>query len=200
MIFLPEIPGLYLKLAAIAVALVAAFCDLRTHKIPNKLTFPASAAGIICQAFYFASWANTKDIFMQFSAGFASGICGWFMGVFIMSITKLFMRKFGHGDTKLVAALGSFLGPWMVLLVYFYYSLCFGAFSILRLVATAPWQQLLMAFQLKSAGVEAPKVDMEKLQDARKEIIPVAPFICLGLICAVVFESQTLEFLGFHDD
>src|SRR5262245_33421432 len=96
------IPGLLMRIAALIIVGVAAVIDYRTHKIPNKLTFPASAIGIIAQAIYFASWANSKDVFLQATAGFVYGIMGWFLGVFVMSFIKFFLRQMGHGDTKLV--------------------------------------------------------------------------------------------------
>jgi prepilin signal peptidase PulO-like enzyme (type II secretory pathway) len=194
---LPEIPFLVLKIAALIVVGIAAFCDLRTHKIPNKLTFPASGIGIIMQTAYFASWSNQKDLVLQLAAGALTGVLGWFAGVLIMSITKVFLRQMGHGDTKLVAAVGTFLGPWLVLVVYLYYGLCFGIYSSLKMASAVPWGQLWVSSEMKKAGVEPIAVSMEKLTETRKQIIPVAPFIALGTLCCVLFEKQTLQFLGF---
>lgn len=186
-----------LKIAALLVVAIATACDLKSRKIPNKLTFPASAVGIVMQTIYFASWSTEKDIWLQLAAGFVTGILGWFVGVFIMSFTKLFMRQFGHGDTKLVAAIGTFLGPWLVLLVYLYYCICFGIYTCFKMACAVPWGQLWISSEMKKAGVEPLKVNFDKLNASRKEIIPVAPLIALGTICCILFEKPTLEFMGF---
>lgn len=176
---------------------IATICDLRTRKIPNKLTFSASFLGIIAQSVYFGSWSGARDGVMLYAAGALCAVMGWFMGVFVMSIYKIFMRQMGHGDTKLVAAVGSLLGPWFVLLVIFYYMICFGIYSILAMAAAVPWHQMWISSELKKAGVSPMNVSLDKLEETRKKIIPVAPFIAAGTLCAVLFEIPTREFLGF---
>ena len=42
-----------LKGAAVAVAAAASFTDLKTRKIPNKLTFSAMLAGLACNLVLF---------------------------------------------------------------------------------------------------------------------------------------------------
>lgn len=194
---MPEIPFLYLKIVALIIVGIATLCDLRTRKIPNKLTFPASLLGIIAQSIYFGSWANERDAALLYAAGALFAIFGWLMGVLVMGIYKLFMRQMGHGDTKLVAAIGTWLGPWFVLLVIFYYMICFGVYSIIAMAAAVPWQQLWISSEMKKAGVSPINVSMDKLTEVRKKIIPVAPLIALGTLCAVIFEIPTREFLGF---
>jgi prepilin peptidase CpaA len=194
---LSEIPFLVLEIAALIVVSTGAICDLKTHKIPNRLTFPAAAVGIVMQALYFLSWSSGRDRLLCLAAGAATGILGWIVGVLVMSVTKLFLRQFGHGDTKLLAALGTFLGPWLVLIVYLYYGLCFGVFSVYKMASAVPWQQLWISSEMKKAGVEMP-VNLDELTRTRKELIPVAPFIALGTFCCVLFEKPTLAFLGFH--
>lgn len=184
---------------ALIVVSIAAASDIKTHKIPNKLTFPAAGLGIILQALYFASWSNSHDIALNAAAGALNAIIGWWVAVIIMSTTKLFMRKFGHGDTKLMAAVGSILGPGPVLMVYLYYSLCFGIFSLVTLGTKVPWQQFFMVSEMKKAGATGASVDMGELNAARKEIIPVAPFIALGTMCTLLLEKQTLIFFNFVD-
>ena len=193
------IPGIALRLIALAVVAIASATDLKSRKIPNKLTFPASFLGIFLQGLYFASWSKTNDIPLAFAAGAANAIIGWFTGVFVMAITKAFMSKFGHGDTKLMGAIGSIVGPGPVLLVYFYYSLIFGFYSLFRMIFALPWKQMAMAYEVKQAGGAWQSPNMDGLNAIRKEIIPVAPFIALGTLCTFVFEKQTLLFFGFTE-
>jgi len=192
-----ELPSIVLKSAALIVVAIASVCDLRTHKIPNKLTFPASAVGIIMQSIYFASFSLSHDLLLRLGAGFIVGILGWIVGVLIMSFAKLFLRQMGHGDTKLVAAVGTFLGPWLVLVVFLYYSLCFGIYACARMVMAVPWGQVWVSSEMKKAGLDATKVNLDELARARKEVIPVAPLIALGTLLCIIFEKPTVAFLGF---
>lgn len=193
------IPGIFLRIVALIVVSIASATDIKSHKIPNKLTFPAAFLGILLQGIYFASWTRMNDMPLAFAAGATNAVIGWFTGVFIMAVTKAFMSKFGHGDTKLMGAIGSILGPGPVLMVYFYYSLCFGIFSLFRMAIALPWKQLAMSFELQKAGGQWQGVNMDGLNAIRKEIIPVAPFIALGTLCTFLFEKQTLLFFGFVD-
>jgi prepilin peptidase CpaA len=195
---LREIPFLVLEIASLIVVSIAVVCDIRSHKIPNKLTFPASFIGIILQSIYFASWSNGRDLPLFLVAGALTAVLGWFAGVLVMGLTKFFLRQFGHGDTKLVAAVGTFMGPWLVPVIYLYYGLCFGIFSFVKLALVIPWGQLYVQAEMKKAGLTPPALNLEKLSQTRKELIPVAPFIALGTLCCVLFEKPTLEFLGFH--
>jgi prepilin peptidase CpaA len=193
-----EIPFDALKLAALIVVSIGTVSDLRSRKIPNRLTFPAALIGIVAQSVYFASWGYSGDYWLRALAGAINGMLGWFTGIFIMSITKIFLRKFGHGDTKLVGAVGAFLGPGMVLIVYLYYSLVFGLYSLVSLAWSVPWHDLWMAQEMRKAGAQAKTPDMSKFNEARKGLIPVAPFIALGTLCAVILQQPTMEFLGFN--
>lgn len=193
------IPGIVLRIVALIVVSIASVTDLKSHKIPNVLTFPAALLGIALQSLYFASWSRAHDIGLSLAAGATNAVIGWFTGVFIMALTKAFMSKFGHGDTKLMGAVGSIIGPGPVLMVYFYYSLCFGFYSLVRMVLALPWKQLAMSIELKQAGGDWQAADMDALNAIRKEIIPVAPFIALGTLCTFLFEKQTLLFFGFTE-
>lgn len=191
-----EIASCVLTGFALLVVGIAAAWDIKTHKIPNKLTFPAALVGIVLQIIYFVSCGYAGDFWLRALTGAINGILGWFTGVFIMSFTKLFLRKFGHGDTKLVAAVGAILGPGSALLVYFYYTLVFGFYSLIAMAVSLPWWNLWMSSEMKKVGAQDVHVDMEKFNTVRKGIIPVAPFIALGTVLAIVLHKATLEFFG----
>ena len=96
-----------LRVAALGVAAVGAGVDLRTRRIPNLLTFGAATAGLGLQI-----WTSGTD-------GLVSGGSGWLLGVALF-LPMFLLRGMGAGDVKLLAAVGSFLGPVGVLWTAFF--------------------------------------------------------------------------------
>jgi prepilin peptidase CpaA len=101
---------------AIAVALVAAVCDLRTRRIPNALTFGAAAAGLVASA-----WAGGLS-----GAGASAG--GWLLALG-MWLPIYALGGMGAGDVKLMAAIGAWLGPGAVLFAALYSAIAGGVMA-----------------------------------------------------------------------
>jgi prepilin peptidase CpaA len=87
-----------IHVAALSVASFACVFDLRTRRIPNWLTFGATAVAL---AFHFVSGG---------AGGVAQGVVGWATGVALL-IAPYALGGMGAGDLKLVGALGAWLGP-----------------------------------------------------------------------------------------
>jgi prepilin peptidase CpaA len=83
---------------ALIVGCVACVTDIRSTRIPNVLTFGAAGAGLLFQTF------------APGGAGFASALAGWLVGAAIFFI-PFALRGIGAGDIKLMAALGTWIGP-----------------------------------------------------------------------------------------
>lgn len=89
---------------------VAAVTDLRTRKIPNKLTLPAFVLGLVFQFVFHPYGAGTLgssllDAGKAFAVGFGTLFVLWIIG------------GGGAGDTKLMGALSVWLGSKMTLAV-----------------------------------------------------------------------------------
>ena len=81
----------------LAMVLAAAVIDFRTRRIPNVITFPAMAAGLLIAGLV-AGWAGLAD-------AMAAGV--------LLGLPYLMLFLFaggGAGDVKLMAALGMWLG------------------------------------------------------------------------------------------
>jgi prepilin peptidase CpaA len=108
--------NLYQELA-VAVAIVAAVCDLRTRRVPNNLTFGAAVLAVAVHG-YFGGWP-----------GIGLSVLGW--GVGLALFFPLFaLGGMGAGDVKLLAAVGAFVGPWAALWVALFTSIAGGVMAI----------------------------------------------------------------------
>jgi prepilin peptidase CpaA len=121
----------FFQVFAIVLALVAAFWDLRTRRIPNLLTFGAALMAIAAHGY--ASGLS--------GAGWS--LVGWCVGVlFFFPIFAL--GGMGAGDVKLLAALGAWLGPGPVVWVALFSLIAGGALGLLVAVGSGYVTQALM--------------------------------------------------------
>jgi len=91
-------PHLILGFDALAVAVAAAVVDVRQHRIPNWLTYFGIAMGIVLRCFFYG-WR-----------GVSSALAGCLVAGGIVFLFYL-VRTMGAGDVKLLAAVGSLVGP-----------------------------------------------------------------------------------------
>lgn len=185
------------RICALVLAVVAAVIDYRTRKIPNVLTFSAPVAGLALQSWYYGEHSHLGHE-AGMVAGAVSAIMGWIAGTGLMVATKLILKEFGHGDSKLMGALGSFIGPGEIILTYGFYSVSFGIFSFFWLWSTFPWAQLAVSMSAQRSGLPAVRLDLDRFNQARKTTVPVAPFIAIGLLTMMLFEKTALQFMGFN--
>jgi len=83
--------------AAIALVTVAAFFDATRHRIPNLLTYPSWALGLLLGA-YAAGLGGMSNALMGFAVGF--------FPLFLMFMGG----SLGGGDVKLMGGVGALLG------------------------------------------------------------------------------------------
>lgn len=90
-------------LSILLILLTAAvFTDLRTHRIPNILVFPALALSLLVHTL-----DSGFDGLMVAGGGLAVGIA--------VLLPFYLVGGMGAGDVKLVGVVGSLLGPWAAL-------------------------------------------------------------------------------------
>lgn len=104
-------------LPVLAIAAAACITDVTTRRIPNVLTFGAAAGALLVRGTLFGM------------SGVFEGTAGWITG-FIILFPLFFVRGLGGGDVKLVAALGTWLGPGDALLLALYTAVAGGVIGI----------------------------------------------------------------------
>lgn len=111
-----------LLLATLAVAVAT---DLRSRRIPNRLTLPALGAALLIRLL-FGGWSGSE--------GLASGLGGALVA-FAPFFLLASMGGMGMGDVKLAAAVGGFLGIEGILPALFWIAVAGGVQGAIALVA-----------------------------------------------------------------
>lgn len=109
--------GIVILLAAL---IAASLTDIAWRKVPNAITFPLAAFGILYH-FYVSGWG-----------GLIFSTTGILAGAILLVIFYL-MGGIGAGDVKLMGAVGSILGPVNVFYAFVYCALLGGIYSIVVL-------------------------------------------------------------------
>jgi len=104
--------------AVAAVTAIAAVVDIRTRRVPNWLTFGAAAFGI-------AMATVGLD-----GVGVAGAFEGLLVGLLLM-LPGHVIGKTGAGDVKLLAALGTLLGPKAIVMAFLYSAVAGGGLAVL---------------------------------------------------------------------
>jgi prepilin peptidase CpaA len=161
--------------AAIALALVAAVCDLRNRRIPNLLTFGGAAAAVVF------------SLFTHGASGLWTSLGGWLAGLGLF-LPFWLLGGMGAGDVKLLACLGAWLGPEATLYAALYASVAGGAMAIAMALATGYLGeavlnvQMLLGHFMKSGLKPLPAVT---LQGSRGPRLPYALPIAAGAVAAI---------------
>ena len=100
------------------VAALATFSDLRTGRIPNALTFGAMAGGLLFSAIHAGG------------AGLATSLLGGVVGLALF-FPLFALGGMGGGDVKLLAAVGTWLGPFGALQAALWASLAGGVLAVI---------------------------------------------------------------------
>ncbi|HWI54228.1 MAG TPA: A24 family peptidase [Desulfobacteria bacterium] len=119
---------IYLTLFIVSLAAVI---DLRIRRIPNVLTMPAIAFGIILNTYNSGLGGGVNAL-----AGFTSGI--------LVLLIPFILGGMGAGDVKLLAAIGALNGTQFVLQASLYSALSGGVIALI--VAAARGQLGLVTF------------------------------------------------------
>ena len=119
-----------LWLLVVFVAVWAGVMDWRYRRIPNWLTLPATAVGLLVNA-ALGGWAGVK-----------ASLLGLGFGLLVL-LPFVVLKAIGGGDWKLVGALGAFLGPNRVISVLIGSLIVAGAMATVLVVGKGRVRQTL---------------------------------------------------------
>ena len=158
-------------LAVVAASGAAAAIDVRTGKIPNRLTAGVAVLGIALTA---AGWTGHS---------MAAAVIGGGIG-FVMMLPGHVFGGTGAGDVKLVAALGTLLGPAGAFMAVLYGAVAGGVLA----VAHALRRRRLATTLSRTARLVAAPVEAKKDIDgaAVHSRFAYGPAIAIGAITAAL--------------
>lgn len=159
-------------LLPLSIALWIAWGDIRTYRIPNYLTIGTALTGLVYQATFHG--AN----------GLGNGLLGLVLGFFLLFPVYL-LGGMGAGDVKALAALGTWLGPSLTLMLFCYMAIAGGLIALGVLIYKGllwakmrqSWSYLLSWILFRPTGLTPgppPKADVQG--------IPYGVAIAIGMV------------------
>ena len=143
-----------LRLLLAALVVTAGAWDLRSRRIPNALTIPALAAGIVLQ-WLLHGWAGLADAALGAAAALA------------ITLPLFALRGLGGGDVKLMAAAGVMTGPRNFLVIFLLNALLGGIVALVlvmtrgRLVRTLRNTAAILGQMVRGRAPHAANADLD---------------------------------------
>ena len=149
------------------LVIVAMVTDLKSQRIPNKLTFSAAVIGILLN-----SWLTGVG-------GLIFSLQGLMFGLVIF-IVPYIIGKVGAGDAKLMGAVGAFIGLRGVFIAFIYIAIAGGIYSLFIILSHRKQFKGFFREQYINALVfqVTKKLDLENKQKKGR------PRLCYGLAIA----------------
>jgi prepilin peptidase CpaA len=177
--------SMILSLLICSLVSLAAFFDLRSHKIPNILTYPSMVLALC----YYSSIYGLKGFYFSL-AGIGTGI-----GLLIL---PYILGGMGAGDAKLLGAVGGFIGAKATVISFVYIALIGCVYAVLLLFVKRKdfkgyFQGLYLTFKLflmtRNFIPDQPHVQRNRPR------VYYGIAIAAGTICYIAFEWTGKQFI-----
>jgi prepilin peptidase CpaA len=158
--------------AAVAGAgLASTLVDLRTRRVPNALNLAIASVGLLLAAL---RWTPT---------GVSSACLGLVLG-FVLMLPGYFLGATGAGDVKLLASIGTLLGPKDVMVAFLYTVIAGGAIALLVALKRRRVRETLAGTVILMRTRGATAASLEHASNNNR--FPYAPAIAVGTLFAAL--------------
>jgi prepilin peptidase CpaA len=156
----------------VALALLAAWSDIRTRRIPNALTVTGFVVAIALRAL---------GGFDEVTAGLLGALLA-----FILSVPLFMVRGLGAGDVKLLTACGAFLGPGRLLHALLITAIAGGLMALFAIVRRRALIQTLRNCRDIVLGIfsRSRRADLPTLTSPGAITVPYGVAIAIGAVAA----------------
>ena len=134
-----------ISLTALALLVLTALVfDLRQRRIPNKLVLLALGAGLLVNLIGPQVWQSGAGLFTAYpgALGAKGALLGALTGLAVF-LPFYLLRAMGAGDVKLLAGIGSFVGPVAAINVALFILVTGGVLAVVRMVWVRKTQLVL---------------------------------------------------------
>ena len=167
-------PDLFTVTTVVGGAVTAATVDVITRRVPNALTIGLAATGLIGAA----SGLGGLSI--------AAAALGFITG-FVLMLPGHFLGGTGAGDVKLMAALGTVVGPQLIFMGFFYTAIAGGVLAVGFALSR---RQLRGTLRRTGRLVTSPTSARDEIaNDSTRSTFPYAPAVAAGAIAAVLLHG-----------
>ncbi len=166
------------SLSAACVSMLAAWIDHRTGRIPNALTLPTTAVGLVMHG-----------AVGGVNAGMTSAL-GVIAGLVVPAVLyKVSSGKaIGGGDVKLFAALGALMGPMLVIETQFGSFVLLAVFAIIRLAFRGALLRVLGNSMMLLFNPFLPKKWRREIQPEAMTEMRLGPAIAVAVLSTLTVE------------
>lgn len=132
-------PNLAFDLVLIAILATCCVTDVRGKRIPNLITLPGMLLALI-----YHGMTSGPDGLVFNPSGLGFSAAGLAIGFVVMLVPHI-LGVMGAGDVKLMAMVGAFLGPYLVLDAFLATSLFGGLYALLVLLGRRDYLKRVFA-------------------------------------------------------
>lgn len=165
----------------VITVLIAAWCDLSSWRIPNRLLAASASAAIVLA------------LFAPDGIGISACLAGGLTGLFLF-LPIYVAGGIAAGDVKLMATLGMFAGPLLAIDLALMIFLVGGIWSLgFLLLQTPQFQLIFLRIKLLSGSKKIQMINTPSpimtADGKSRAMIPYGPVIAIGTIGALLLTS-----------